>query len=501
MGAGKKQVKSLRTIQRLFSFPVTLASLLIVLTVLTVRGRFDDPDLWWHLKMGQTIWTTHSIPTHDLFSYTANQQTLVPQEWLAQLNIFCAYQLGGYSGLMLWLCLLSSALVVAGYIHCCIYSGNAKVAFVGAMVIWFFGTIGFEIRPQMFSYILLVAELLLICAGRTQNPRWFAGLPLVFLIWINSHASFVLGIAVAGAFLFSSFFEFELGTLKSHRWNPQHRRVFIWSLLLSAIALLINPAGLKQIFYPFDTLMNMKLLMANVEEWAPLNMTEARGIGLLAVLSCIVLLLAARKADIYLDELILLAAGTWMAVGHIRMLVIFGILVAPTLSRQLANVWEKYEPEKDRILPNAVFIGLSLIAIVLAFPSRQNLMQQVEARSPVKALDYIRTHQLSGLMLNDYTYGGYLIWAAPEYPVMIDGRTDIYEWSGFLEQYARWATSQEDPNLLLKKYNVNFCLLSAQSQMINIMPLLPDWKLVYSDDLARVFVKTPSQSSAPKPAH
>jgi hypothetical protein len=189
-----------------------------------------------------------------------------------------------------------------------------------------------------------------------------------------------------------------------------------------------------------------------------------------------------------------------MAVGHIRMLVIFGILVAPTLSRQLANVWENYEPEKDRILPNAVFIGLSLIAIVLAFPSRQNLMQQVEARSPVKALDYIRTHQLSGQMLNDYTYGGYLIWAAPEYPVMIDGRTDIYEWSGFLEQYARWATSQEDPNLLLRKYNVNFCLLSAQSQMINIMPLLPDWKLVYSDDLARVFVKTPSQSSAPKPA-
>jgi hypothetical protein len=29
--------------------------------------------------------------------------------------------------------------------------------------------------------------------------------------------------------------------------------------------------------------------------------------------------------------------------------------------------------------------------------------------------------------------------------------------------------------------------------MINVLPLLPDWKLVYSDDLARVFVKTPPQ--------
>ena len=470
--------------------------MLIVLTALTVRGRFDDPDLWWHLKMGQIIWTTHSIPTHDLFSYTANQQTLVPQEWLAQVSIYSAYKLGVYSGLMLWFFLLSFALVVAGYILCRIYSGNAKVAFVGAMTIWYFGTIGFEIRPQMFSYILLVAELLLICAGRTRNPAWFAGLPFVFLIWINSHASFVVGIAVAGAYLVGSFFEFEVGALISHRWNPQHRRSFIWSFLFSIVTLFINPAGFKQIFYPFDTLMNMKLLMANVQEWAPLKLTEARGIGLLAVLFCMVLLIAARKTDIHLDEVLMLVAGTWMAVGHIRMLVIFGILVAPTLSRQLASVWENYEPEKDRILPNAVFIGLSLIAIVLAFPSRENLELQVQTHSPTKALEYIRTNQLSGPMLNDYTYGGYLIWAAPEYPVMIDGRTDIYEWSGFLEQYARWATSQEDPNLLLQKYNVNFCLLSSQSQMINIMPLLPDWKLVYSDDLARVFVKTPSQSRA-----
>ncbi len=205
----------------------------------------------------------------------------------------------------------------------------------------------------------------------------------------------------------------------------------------------------------------------------------------------------ARKADLYLDELILLAAGAWLAVGHIRMLIIFGILAAPTLSRQLANVWENYEPEKDRILPNAVFIGLSLVAIVLAFPSRQNLEQQVEANSPVKALQYVQAHQLTGPMLNDYTYGGYLIWAAPEHPVMIDGRTDIYEWSGFLEQYARWATLQEDPNLLLQKYNVNFCLLNTHSQMINVLPLLPDWKLVYSDDLARVFVRTPSQRPEP----
>jgi hypothetical protein len=486
-------VRCVRVLQRLFSFPATLCSLLTVLTVLTVRERLVDPDLWWHLKMGQVIFVTHHIPTRDLFSYTARLHRIVPQEWLSELSIYSVYKLGGYAGLMLLFSLLASTLVVAGYLLCRMYSGNAKVAFVGAMMIWFFGTIGFEIRPQMFSYILLVVELMLIYAGRTRNPRWFLCLPLLFLIWINSHASFIVGIAVACAYLIGSFIEFDLGILVSRRWDLERRRIFAWSIALSCAALFVNPVGFKQVLYPFDNLMNMQTMIVNVEEWAPLNLTEARGIGVLAVLLCIALLIAARKAEIYLDELLVLAAGAWLAFEHTRMMILFGILAAPTLCRQLANVWENYEPEKDRILPNAVLIGISIVIVVLAFPSRQNLERQVESTSPVKAVQYIKANQLSGHMLNDYTYGGYLIWAAPEYPVMMDGRADLYEWTGFLEEYAHWAKLEEDPNLLLEKYNVNFCLLSTHSQMTNVLPLLRDWKLVYSDDLAKVFVRTPAQ--------
>src|SRR5690242_2767328 len=53
-----------------FSFPVVRMTLLTVLTLLTVRSRFNDSDLWWHLKTGEIIWKTHSIPRVDLFSFT-----------------------------------------------------------------------------------------------------------------------------------------------------------------------------------------------------------------------------------------------------------------------------------------------------------------------------------------------------------------------------------------------------------------------------------------------
>src|ERR1035441_1421032 len=105
-----------------------LASVLVVLAVLTVRSRFDDPDLWWHLKTGQIIWTAHTIPLADTFSYTSNHQALIPQEWLAQAAISGAYKWGRFSGMMLWLSPFTGALLVAGYGLCWPYSGNAKVA-------------------------------------------------------------------------------------------------------------------------------------------------------------------------------------------------------------------------------------------------------------------------------------------------------------------------------------------------------------------------------------
>src|SRR5258708_608517 len=102
-------------LRSIFSFPVVLAALLAVLTVLTVRSRFSDPDMWWHLKTGEIIWKTHSIPQVDVFSFTTNHHAYVPHEWLSQLTIYAAYHFGGYPGLMLWLCVFASLISIGGY--------------------------------------------------------------------------------------------------------------------------------------------------------------------------------------------------------------------------------------------------------------------------------------------------------------------------------------------------------------------------------------------------
>jgi hypothetical protein len=476
--------------RRIFSFPVMLASLLAMLAVLTVRARLNDPDMWWHLKTGEVIVTTHTIPTTDLFSYTTNHHAWIPHEWLSQALIYEAYRLGGYSGLMVWLCFFSATLLITGYILCSFYSRNAKTAFVGALIIWLFSTTGLAVRPQLLGYLFLILELLLVHLGKTRNPRWFFGLPPLFAVWVNCHGSFFLGFLVLGVFFFCSFFNFKMGLLASSRWDFHQRRTLAFAMLLSGIALFLNPVGAKQILYPLNTMLHQPINLSQIEEWKPLSWSDPRGVALLAVLGCIFLLLITRLWELHWHEMLLLILGTWLAINHQRMAFVFGILAAPILSRLISTLWDSYDGERDHPWPNAALIMLSLLMSLLAFPNREHLVSQVNEGNPVKAVSFIKAHHLSGHMLNSYIYGGYLIWAMPEQSVFLDGRADLFEWAGVLGQFSQWATLQTDPTTLLNKYNVDFCLLERESPMARVLPLVHDWKIIYSDDASVVFVRS-----------
>ena len=93
-------------------------------------------------------------------------------------------------------------------------------------------------------------------------------------------------------------------------------------------------------------------------------------------------------------------------------------------------------------------------------------------------------------MLNDYLFGGYLIWALPEQKVFIDGRADIFEWTGVLRDYGAWILLQNDPKGMLDKYRIDYCLLRSNASMTRVMRYIPGWKAVYEDGQAVVFVKT-----------
>lgn len=477
-------VSSISTVMsRIFSYPAALAVGLITVTVLNVTARFRDPDLWWHLRIGQIIWNTHAIPSADSFSFTALGHPWVAHEWLAELSLFAAYHYGGYSGLMLWLALFGSLVFLIVYLLCFRVTSNALIAFRGGIIAFCFGGVGLGLRPLLIGHVLLAGELLILELARTRNARWLWLLPPVFALWVNCHGSHVFGLVVLAVYFACAFLP-KLGDMfVLEDWDPRSRLLLGCALALSTAALFINPIGIRLVLYPFDVLFRQGINTGFVEEWFPPDLKDVNTLLLLAAIGAILLLFAARKLSIREVALACIASG--MALQHRRMLFLFGILTAPILSHY---GWAR---EKRRAYPlaNAALIGACLLAIVWLFPDNKALKTQLESQSPVAAVQYLRQAHVGGPLLNEFQFGGYLIWSMPEAKVFIDGRTDLFDWTGVLREYLRWALLQDDPKVLLDKYGIRTCLLFRSSAIARVMPYLPGWKRVYSDDLAVVFAR------------
>jgi hypothetical protein len=471
-----------------FSYPVFLSFSLIALLALTVRGRFSNTDLWWHLRMGQIVWTTHSIPTTEILSYSAAGHTWIPHEWLSQLSIFGAYHVAGYVGLMLWLYVFASLLVVLLYLFCWLYSGNAKISFVGGLAGWFFGTVGLAIRPLMVGHLLLVIELLLLELGRKKDRRWFWALPALFAVWVNCHSSWPFGMVILLVTIACSFRDLKIGPVLSSAWTPGVRRTLIAGSVLSGLALFLNPAGWEALTYPLNALFLQHTGLSRVQEWQPLSFLDPRAVGLLIVLSGLALAAAAKAVQIRLEEAILCSLAATMAVRHQRMLFLFGIVVAPVVCRVLADSWERYDPKRDLRVANAVCMAIAAVVVVISFPREAELVSEERAANPIGAVEFIRKAQLSGPMMNAYDFGGYLIWMIPEHKVFVDGRADVFDWTGVLGAFERWSMLEEDPQILLKKYRIKFCVLESGSPIAQVMPYLPGWHKAFGDSIGTVFV-------------
>ena len=476
-------------IRSAFSFPVMLAFALAMLAVLTVQDRFHDPDLWWHLKAGELIVTTGSVPTTDPFSFTAQGSAWTAHEWLSEVIFFEVWKAGRQTGLMLGLCFLTALLLITQYAFCRSYSGSAKVALVGALIGWYCSTSGLALRPHMIGYLLLTLELLIVQVGRTSDARWFYALPPLFAIWINCHGSFVFGLLILAVMLVCGCFEFRAGLLTCKAWPLHVRKTGGFALVISVAALFLNPLGWKLLIYPFDTLFLQNVNLNSVSEWQPLTLQSERGWGVFFICAALAALVILRRAEVRMVEIVLAAMGLVLALQHQRMVFVFGLLVAPLASRLMAEAYQEFDTSRDLPFANAVLMAFFALGIYWGFPTPQNLEQQVQKNNPVKAVEYVRQAGLTGPMLNEYGYGGYLIWALPEHKVFIDGRADVYEWAGVMKETADWYSLAADPHELLDKYGIRFCLLDSRSPMAMIVRLLPGWKQVYQDEQAIVLAR------------
>jgi hypothetical protein len=470
-----------------FSFPAMLATLLAGRVFYEGRQFVVDPDLWWHIKVGQNILATHHWPTTDPFSFTVAGQPWIACEWAGDVILATVAHLGGIVGLDALLIVLSTLVMLALYAFTTLRSGNSKAGFLASMVLCSLAFASFTLRPQMLGYLFLVLTLIALERFRQgkHHAVWF--LPALFLIWINTHGSWIIGLGTIFVYWVSGLTNFCLGNLEARRWTSAERKTISFVFLLCIAVLPLTPYGTALTAYPFEVASKLPVGVANVLEWQSMPFNIVGGKLFLCLLLAFIVLQVLFRFTWRVEELVLFLFGTAMACLHIRFVLIFVPFFAPIFATMLARWVSAYDRKKDRYLLNAAVMIAVAVMMVRYFPSRSEIQHIVDQGFPVRAVEYLHQNHLPGPLFNTYAFGGYLVWSGDK--VFVDGRSDPYERGGALVDYLFISHAKPGALTVLDGYGVQTCLLEHDEPLATLLAAAPQWQRVYTDDKSVLFVR------------
>jgi hypothetical protein len=161
-----------------------------------------------------------------------------------------------------------------------------------------------------------------------------------------------------------------------------------------------------------------------------------------------------------------------------------GVTAPILLGASLARAW----PAKHQNSPPlfAAFAALGLVVLIaarLAMP----VVRGEDPVSPASALTHVPRLVRETPVLNDYSFGGYLIWNGVK--PFIDSRADLYG-DSFLQNYADiTAPDRRALAAALAFYHVRWTIFSARAPVVKLLDATPGWHRYYADKLAVVHVR------------
>lgn len=456
-----------------------------------IHPSIFEGDTWYYVLSGQQILKTHTWPTRDTSSFTAHGNDFIEYEWLGEVVWAVTNRLGGLRALTGLLIALAAAITLLLYYYAALRSGNSKAAFAVCIPMLPLASTFFSLRPQLLGYVFLL--LTMICLEHFRQGReraiWF--LPPIFLLWVNTHGSFILGLGVLGVYGASGLMSFRWGSLEAVPWTRRQRHRLAMVALLSVMALVVTPYGARLAVYPMQYTLHSSLGFAHIVEYQALGASGSALNLFLALLLLFVLAQITLHPTYRVEEIVLFLLAIYGAWVHVRLLVLFVFVFAPILATLLARWAPRYDARKDHPFLNAALMLLIATAVVRFFPSNQELKKVIACAFPSGAAEYLKHYAVPEPMFNDDFWGDYLVRTlGPERTIFIDGRSQLYEEAGVLADYLKVINLEPGTQLVLRKYGINSCLIERDSALATLLAASPGWRPVYYNKLSVLFVRT-----------
>jgi hypothetical protein len=475
-----------------------LMTLVLLLCLFVMAARpIVDPDFWWHLRTGQHIFETGTIPRQDVFSHTLQGQPWITHEWLTEVILYAVYAIFGQGGLILVFAGIITAAFALSYLQC---DGRPYLASFVVLLAAIASAVTWGVRPQMLSLLLSAVFLYILHLSGKGNSKYLWLLPPLMVLWANLHGSFFLGLVYLAARILGATLDNVLARSQQSLLTWKDIRRLTGVTLVTAAAPILNPNGIRLLIYPFGTLGSPAMQQYIMEWFSPdFHLAQFQPFALY-VLILITILGLSRSRPTTTDFIFMLGFG-YASLRSARLIPFFVLTTTPMLARQLPHVWRDWglpslsitrRRTRGRAYLVANWVLLAVLILGGAALAGRALLGNAAAQRdafPVAAVDFLEESETSGNIYNLYHWGGYLIWRLyPERKVFIDGRADVYG-DAFIDEYLQVYQLREAWQEPLDRYDVSVVIIDKGSPLSTMLSERSEWLRAYADEQAVIFTR------------
>lgn len=461
-------------------------------------------DVWWQLKTGQLIRQT-GFPATDPFSYAFPGQIWTEVRWGYCVVISLIYDwLGPDSLIAVKVVFLS----IGGFCLWQLGRGEDRwtvnLALLSALIMLHQRLM---IRPELVTYVLLAVYLLLIRRFQTEGKvHWLIPLPVLQIIWVNSHSVYALGPVVLWLYAGSEFIDQTLlrrdnSEISDRLSTPNLKWMFAASVVVT-LACLLNPYGLNGALFAFELYREMQsdnALSGLITELKSPFSAPALSVSFVAY--CIIVAISAfgfflRRRSSSLGWFLIWAAFLYLSGVAVRNNALFGIVACASIIINYRSL-----PVKPRIVWAArgactLFAVVMIPLIVSNYyyrsidPDRKFGFGVAERRFPIKAMEFVESQGLPKPVITGMAESSYVLFKEGPGSVFVDGRLEVYKSPTIVESVKTFSTGE---GLLdtVNRLNVFTLIAHIENDSVLLQHLIndPAWAAVYYDDSHIVFVR------------
>jgi hypothetical protein len=460
---------------------VALGILILSIFVYCFSIHAIDPDLWGHLRYGQDIIMTHSVPRFDYFSYSSYGATWINHEWLSEVILYLIFKVSKGTGLILFKYFMGFTIMSLIYISNKKYTKSIYLRLTFIALALTIITSGFAIRPQIFTYVFFTCLIFLLDNyENTSDTKWLYALPFILFFWVNLHGGFIAGVGLLGAYVLYKYFKREV------------TKPFIFIVAVSFIVTLANPYGIRIWEFVINAVLKQR---PYITEWSRIKFSlEYFNYFALFIITCIGVIFSKHKRSLF--ETFVIIVAFYFSFQHNRHIVLFAIVASIYVPKYIESLIGKkilnFESKFSNKFISSVLVYLSVLFFLLSILRGRNFFQIEipEDRYPMNAVNFLQQNKIFGNILSSFNWAQMCIWEFyPKSKVFFDGRFETVYSDELIREYPRAMLCQKDYKSFLKEFpETDIIFIDSYLPLASALSKDNEWVNIYSSKIAKIFL-------------